>query len=299
MVTMSKESIFNGAWCPSITPFTQQGKIDTIALEKHIQRISDCNTNVILLMGSIGEFTAMNLEERIDLIRMARKMTDTTMVANISANCVSDIKRLADEAYTCGFDAVMLLPHYYFSQTESQLIEYYSSMNEFLKGYWFAYNFPARTGCDLGADIICALAKEIPRFIGVKDTVDTLSHTRMIIQKVRQVRSDFLTFSGFDEYFIPNLLSGGAGIVSGLNNIVPELFVDAITSYAKGDLSQLEEIQRSIGKYSSIYSIGNDFVTSIKTVVARKYGYMLPASRSYGGALTKSELNKLDQLFDI
>ncbi|VEB91951.1 lyase [Citrobacter koseri] len=45
-----------------------------------------------------------------------------------------------------------------------------------------------------------------------------------MIQTTRAVRDDFAVLSGYDEYYIPNLLAGGAGIISGLNNVMPELF---------------------------------------------------------------------------
>ena len=107
----------------------------------------------------------------------------------------------------------MILPHYYFQQTPAQLLAYYRGLGQRLNGKWFAYNFPARTGCDPDAVLVAQLAAEFPNFVGVKDTVDCLSHTRAIIQKVASVRDDFVVLSGYDEYLIPNLLAGGAGVI--------------------------------------------------------------------------------------
>lgn len=92
-----------------------------------------------------------------------------------------------------------------------------------------------------------------------------------MIQTSRTVRDDFAVLSGYDEYYIPNLLAGGAGIISGLNNVMPELFVSARKHLSR--LAALRDIQDQIGTYMSIYAIGEDFVTTIKTVVSRKFGY--------------------------
>ncbi|WP_459613417.1 dihydrodipicolinate synthase family protein, partial [Enterobacter kobei] len=78
----------------------------------------------------------------------------------------------------------------------------------------------------------------------------------------RAVREDFAVLSGYDEYYIPNLLAGGAGIISGLNNVMPELFVSAREAFKQGDLATLRDIQDQIGTYMSIYAIGEDFVTT-------------------------------------
>ena len=290
---------FHGAWCPSITPFDQQGNIDLSALQQHLRRLEEAGTHVVLLMGSIGEFTALTLDERLMLIRETRKMSSLPLVVNISATCMADMICLAEEASYCGYQAVMILPHYYFQQTPSQLLAYYRYLGQRLNGKWFAYNFPARTGCDLDAGLVALLAAEFPNFVGVKDTVDCISHTRAIIQSVALVRHDFVVLSGYDEYLIPNLLAGGAGVISGLNNICPELFVQAIKSWNENDLNQLTDIQREISRLSAIYNIGNDFVTTIKTAVAHKFHYSGSGSRGFAGELTRQESQQIDIMFSI
>ncbi|OWF86881.1 hypothetical protein B4916_22415 [Yersinia intermedia] len=67
---------------------------------------------------------------------------------------------------TCGYPAVMILPHYYFHQTRQQLQVYYREPGQRLSGQCFAYNFPHRTGCDLDAEWVTQLATEFPNFAG-------------------------------------------------------------------------------------------------------------------------------------
>lgn len=296
---MTVQSQFAGVWCPAITPLDQDGKLDLNGLKQHLQRLTRANIDVILLMGSIGEFASFTLEERLTLIREARTMSSLKMVANVSSTCMNDIQRMAEEAYRVGYDAVMVLPPYYYGQTPKQLLSYFRQLGNMLSGLWFAYNFPARTGCDLTPDLIATLAAEFPHFAGIKDTVDCQSHTRSMIQATRAVREDFAVLSGYDEYYIPNLLAGGAGVISGLNNVMPELFVSAREAFKQGDLETLREIQQNIGTYMSIYAIGDDFVSTIKTVVSRKFGYCTGVSRNAGGALNEHECRTIDEVFDI
>lgn len=222
---------YTGAWCPSITPFDADGKLDLAALEKHFSRLSEAGTDGVLLMGSIGEFTALSMDERVSLIHAARTMTHLPLIANVSGTCMEDMTRLADAAYSEGYEAVMALPHYYFAQTPRQLEAYFDTLGGRFEGEWLIYNFPARTGCDVDAGLIAKLAARFPRFMGVKDTVDCASHTRAIVRAVAEVREDFSVLCGFDEYFIPNLMNGGDGVLSGLNNVVPELFTQAKTAF--------------------------------------------------------------------
>lgn len=296
---MSSDARFTGVWCPSITPMETDGKIDFNGLRQHLARLTDARIDVILLMGSIGEFASFTLEERLSLIREARAMSSLPMGANVSSTCVSDILRMAQASFDAGYDAVMILPPYYYGQTSAQLLSYYRALGQQLTGKWFAYNFPARTGCDLTPELIATLAAEFPHFAGIKDTVDCQSHTRNMILATQAVRDDFAVLSGYDEYFIPNKLAGGAGVISGLNNIVPELFVRAREAFARGDLQTLQQVQQEMGKLSAIYAIGDDFVTTIKTVVARKFGYCGTTSRNAGGTLNDAQTRAIDEVFGL
>lgn len=296
---MIRETSFSGVWCPSITPMNSEGKPDLIALNQHIARLAAANIDVVLLMGSIGEFASFSLEERLLLIREARGMSPITMVANVSSTCFNDILWMGDEAWRTGYDAVMVLPPYYYGQTQNQLLSYFRALGKAISGKWFAYNFPARTGCDLTPELVATLAAEFPDFAGIKDTVDCQSHTRNMIQATAQVREDFAVLCGYDEYFIPNLLAGGAGVISGLNNVMPELFVRAREAWRQDDLPTLHAIQQEIGKFMAIYAIGDDFVTTIKTVVSRKFGYCTPVSRNFGGTLNEAQCQIIDRVFGI
>ncbi|MFH8135646.1 dihydrodipicolinate synthase family protein [Pantoea osteomyelitidis] len=294
---MHAQPAFSGVWCPSVTPFDNHNAPDIEALGRHFARLNRSGIDTLLLMGSIGEFASLTQQERMLLIKEARSLSTLSMVANVSSTCVPDMLQLAEQAWKSGFDAVMVLPPYYYGQTQKQLMSYFKALDKQLGGKWFAYNFPARTGCDLTPTLIAELAAELPNFIGIKDTVDCLSHNRALIEETKKVRSNFAVLSGYDEYLLPNLLAGGAGVISGLNNIVPELFAAAMQAWRAGDLAELASVQQRIGQLMAIYSIGDDFVTTIKTAVSRRFDSMSSASRNYGGALTAEQCEIIDRLF--
>ncbi len=99
------------------------------------------------------------------------------------------------------------------------------------------YNFPARTGTDLTPELVASLAAKHPNICGIKDTVDTISHTRKVVRAARAVNPDFTVFSGFDEYYLVNRVSGGNGVLCGLTNVEPETFVKMHAAYEEGDFA--------------------------------------------------------------
>lgn len=52
-------------------------------------------------------------------------MSSLKMVANVSSTCIHDVLQMAQEAYRTGYDAVMVLPPYYYGQTPKQLLSYF------------------------------------------------------------------------------------------------------------------------------------------------------------------------------
>lgn len=296
---MKKSLKFSGTICPAITPLNNKNKIDFAAMEKHYQMLTDAKINGILVMGTIGEFATLSINERLAIIKHAHQFTHLPLIVNVSTTVVDDMIRLADAAYDAGYPAVMALPHYYLAQTANQLYEYYKYLNARFLGDWFIYNFPARTGCDVDAKLVSKLMVNCPRFIGIKDTIDCASHTRSIVLASQAIRNDFSVFAGFDEYFIPNLLNGGAGVLSGLNNVVPELFACIVKAFKENDFKQLQLLQKEISRLSNIYNIGDDFVTTIKAAVAEKYGYLAAKSRNFGSDLDSKQIKSVKQLFKL
>lgn len=287
---------FKGVWCPSVTPFTKENKIDDTALGKHYKRLESAGIDGILVMGSIGEFATLKLQEREQLIAKARSLTNLPLIAHVSDTCVSNIVHLSSQAKALGYDAVMILPHYYYAQNEQQLLEYYLDLDRQIGMPWFIYNFPARTGCDVNASLVIQLIEKCSNFVGIKDTVDTLSHTREIVLNAKSINPEFSVLAGYDEYFAPNLLNGGHGVLSGLTNLIPEVFVELVSAYKNRDMDLFIESHQKISRLMSIYSIGNDFITTIKTAVSHKYGYMNADSRNYAGKCNHQDLQKIDEM---
>lgn len=102
---------------------------------------------------------------------------------------------------------------------------------------------------------------------GIKDTVDTISHTRKVIRAARAVNPEFTVFSGFDEYYLVNRVSGGNGVLCGLTNVEPELFSRMHKAYQSGDLATAVECAERISKLMAVYDACDLFVSAIKAAV--------------------------------
>ncbi len=119
----------------------------------------------------------------------------------------------------------------------------------------FLYNFPDRTGYDLSPEVTRNLLRKHSNIIGYKDTLGNMGHTRKLINTVMGEFPDFMVLSGFDEFFVHNLLGGGSGCVGGLSNIYPELFASWVDAVDKKDMEKASGIQQIVDGLMAIYDV--------------------------------------------
>lgn len=264
--------MFKGIFCPSITITDDEGKIDYDLWGKHLDHLADAGVNGVLLFGSIGEFYSVSLADKEAALEFAVKRVGERMkvFAGVGDTTYANVIEFTKFAEKAGADAVLAVSPYYFGPTPLTAENYFGGIAEATKLPVILYNFPARTGTDLTPELVASLAAKHPNICGIKDTVDTISHTRKVIRAARAVNPDFTVFSGFDEYYLVNRVSGGNGVLCGLTNVEPETFVKMHAAYEKGDFATAVACAERISKLMAVYDVCDLFVSAIKAAVKVK-----------------------------
>ncbi|MDP4090086.1 MAG: 4-hydroxy-tetrahydrodipicolinate synthase [Bacillota bacterium] len=262
--------MLKGVFTPIVTIFNEAGEIDYKGNARVIERLIKAGVDGILFLGSIGEFFSLSLEEKLKFITFAVKTVDkrAKVLIGTGGTVMDEVISLTQYAESEGADAAVLISPYYFNLDDESIYRYYAEAASSVKMPILLYNFPDRTSVNLSPQLIHRLARDFGNIVGIKDTVDNISHTRKVIAEVKADIKEFSIFSGFDEYFIPNLLAGGSGIITGLTNIAPELFVNFYKAFEKNDLQTADEAQKKINILMNLYDISQPFVSSIKTAVS-------------------------------
>ncbi|WP_027937694.1 dihydrodipicolinate synthase family protein [Anaeroarcus burkinensis] len=262
--------MFKGAITPVITVFDKQGKIDAAGNTQHINRLIDEGINGLLFLGSIGEFFALTMDEKKEFIDLVVRVVDkrVPVLIGTGGTILAEVIELTNYAQQAGADAVVVISPYYFQLGNEVLYRYYAELAKNTTMPIMIYNFPDRTSVNLDPQLVLRLAKEFPHIIGIKDTVDGISHTRKLIQIVKKERPDFCVMSGYDEYMVPNLLAGGDGVIGGLTNVIPGVFRDLLAAYEKQDFAGVAAGQAKISMLMNLYDLSSPFVAAIKGGVA-------------------------------
>jgi len=261
--------MFRGIFTPIITVFDKEGKIDLKGNELIINSLIDAGVNGILFLGSTGEFFSMSMEEKKKLISFVIKTVNkrVPVLIGTGGTIVDEAIELTQYAEDKGADAAVVVCPYYFKLDDESLYKYYAEVANSVKLPIIIYNFPDRTAVNINPELVLRLATDFNNIVGIKDTVDSMSHTRKLIQTVKSQLKDFAVFSGFDEYFIPNLLSGGDGLIGGLSNVDPKLFAEIYKVYNEKDFITLSILQLKVNDLMKLYDIAQVFIPVLKTAV--------------------------------
>lgn len=167
----------------------------------------------------------MTHQMRLDVTEFALNYVDgrVPVMIGIAAPGTRETIEYGLHAQQHGADAVLVVNPYYALLNADYIYQHYRTVAESLKTPVMLYNFPALTGQDIGLDVIERLARDVPNIVGIKDTIDNISHTREVINLVHAFRRDFIVFSGYDEYMLDTLILGGNGGIPATFNIAPEI----------------------------------------------------------------------------
>lgn len=253
-------------YTPVVTAFDADGNLDIQANKNIYDFLIQAGIDGLVIMGSTGEFFAMSTAEKKQLIDLAVSHVDKRTKVFIGTGCMSveDTIELSNYAISAGADAVMVISPYYFALSAESVELFYDQVAEAVKGDIYLYNFPARTGHDLSAQVTLNLLRKHKNIVGYKDTVTEMAHTRTLIRTVRDEFPDFEILSGFEEFFAHNLLSGGDGCIGGLSNIYPELFVEWRNAMDAKDVDRIKDAQRKVDRMTALYDVGTPFIPIVK-----------------------------------
>jgi 4-hydroxy-tetrahydrodipicolinate synthase len=216
-------------------------------MPNYLAFLADRGCHGALLLGTTGEGPSFSSEERIAIWQAAIKVRelypDFRLFAGTGTPSLSETISLNQAAFDLGFDAVVVLPPYYFrTATDAGLFDWYSQVIEASvpEGkHLLGYHIPAVTGVGLSIDLLENLSASYPgKFAGLKDSSGDFEHARQLVDKLE----DKLILVGHDKLLSDSLQSGASGCITALANLHSPLLRAIWDAHKKGeDTSQLQE----------------------------------------------------------
>ena len=291
---------FEGVYCPSITITHDDGTIDYESWGRHLDHLIGAGINGVLLFGSIGEFYAFPTEIKEQVVDFVAKHVAgrIDVLVGVGGTNLAEVIEFSRYAGNAGASALVAISPYYFGPSDSAAERYFGAVASATSLPVILYNFPARSGNDLSPELVCRIVSANPTIVGIKDTVDTISHTRKVVAAVRQINPSFSVLSGYDEYYVSNRVFGGNGVLSGLTNVEPETFVAMHRAWESGDYAGAIRAAARISHLMKIYDCADLFISAIKGAVRVKGLPISTSVREPAVQLTDSQLGEIRTLLD-
>lgn len=256
----------HGVIPPMVTLLDENRQIDYEANRMLIDYLIANGVDGILILGTCGEFFAFNEQERRDFVRFAvqavgRRVPLLVGTGHIDPREAAAFTRFVGEA---GADAALVVAPYYLALDDDALYTYYCTVAQASDTPVLFYNFPARTGCSLDTPLAKRVLADCPTVVGIKDTVTDYGHTRTYVTDIRPEHPDFIIFTGWDEYFLLNLLNGGNGVIGANSNFAPGLYAALYRAYQEGDLAAAAECQKKIGILMGLSAVSKQSISVTK-----------------------------------
>lgn len=251
---------------PAVTVFDNNGNVDEQGCCRLYDHLISGGIDGIVVMGSTGEFFEMTMDEIKRLIDISTQHCKgrTRLLIGTSRMIADETIELGNYAVEKGAHGVMIISPYYFQLSDESIEYYYDLVCDGIKGDIYLYNYPDITGHQINYDVVLRLLKKHKNLKGIKDTTALVSHTRDLINNILPEYPDFEIYNGFDENFAYVALSGGAGVIGGLSNLIPDIFSKWVKAVNSGDAEGIAQGQKVIDKAMEIYAINKPFIPAIK-----------------------------------
>ena len=251
---MKKFKIFTGVGTALVTPM-QGGAIDYAALSRLIDMQVAAGVEALIVGGTTGEAATLTAAEREELFYRARELTEgrIRLVLGTGTNDTAEAISRTKLAERVGCDGVLVVTPYYNKGTEEGIFRHYLTIAECSSLPVLLYNVPSRTGVNLGLSLLSRLA-EHENIVGLKEAGD--STDRLVA--LSALGDALPLYAGNDSQIFPTLALGGAGVISVVSNIFPQLVKRITDGYARGCYAEsLGEQQRLLPLIRALFAETN------------------------------------------
>lgn len=244
-------NIFKGLITAIITPF-KNNKLDLESLEKILEHQIKAEVNAVVIAGSTGEGSSLNLEEYKLLLQTSKNIVNKRIpiISGCSSNNTAYAIELAAESTKIGVDGFMISPPSYLKPTQDGIYKHFEAIHEASNLPIMLYSVPGRTGVDFTDEVIFKLAK-LPRILALKDAGIDLKRPLRIKAIVKK---EFNLLCGNDDLSLAFNAQGGVGCVSVASNVAPKLCKELQKKWYNNDVKGALEIhQKLLPLYKALF----------------------------------------------
>ncbi len=241
------------------TPFDRDNKISIDGLKSQVEFAIKNGVNCLYPTGTTGEMYYMTCEEREFVAKSIVEFAKgrVTVYIHVGAATQQETVRLAKHAESIGADGIGAVTPMFFNISDKAMIKYYETICNSVSSDFpvYAYAIPQLAKNDISVEVLEEVRKSCKNLIGIKYSYPDM---RRMMSYLKINNGDFSVLFGADDMFLPALVVGADGVVSGCSGPFPELFSNIYSSYLNGDLKTAAQQQRYANEVIFLMKAGAD-----------------------------------------
>lgn len=227
---------FCGTGVAIVTPFLENGDIDSNGLELLVEHLINGNVNYLVALGTTGENATLDKAEKQMVFTLVNQFNRNRvkLVAGIGGNNTKAILNDFSSFDLTGYSAILSVSPYYNKPTQEGIYQHYKVLNDASPLPIIMYNVPGRTGMNVSTETTLRIARDCKKIIATKEASGNMEQ---IMQIIKDKPAGFEVISGDDGITLPLMACGAVGVISVVANAYPKEFSQLVTSCADGDFA--------------------------------------------------------------
>lgn len=246
---------FRGTYTVMITPGDAATGLDLPALAAFTDWQIAQGIHGLIPLGSTGEFLSLSEDERVAVAETVVRTAAgrVPVLVGTGAEDTREAVRLSRQAEALGADGVMVIPPFYSTPTDEELVRHYRAIGEAIGIPVMVYNNPATANVDLRPELVARIAAcENCRYI--KESTLEVTRVRDIIRLCGDRMTVFGGILGFESF-----VEGAQGWVAVASNVAP------------GPLATLFSLVADEGRVKDAHALYLRWLPVIEAVGGQRY----------------------------
>lgn len=253
----SWERALCGVIPPMISPLTASGEPDETAIRKLVEHILGDGCSGLFVLGGCGEGAWLTARQRAAVVRATVRAAAgrAPVLVGIMLPATGPAIEAARQAADEGADALVIGSPYYYPVDSAIQERHVEAILKAVSLPALLYNIPQCTHHTLSPATVTRLARD-ERVLGIKDSAANFEAFQRFLA-VKQRRLTFRVLQGDESLAAASLMQGADGLVPGMANFVPRLFVSLHQAATKGDAATCADLQRQITDLATLHGHGH------------------------------------------
>lgn len=234
--------VWKGVFPAVTTQFHADQSLDLEATAHHVEVLIDSGATGIIMLGSLGENTALEPEEKRAVVKTAIEVSKgrVPVLSGVSEYTTAMAVRYTKEVENLGADGIMLLPGMTYKAFPEETITHFRTVARSTGLPILCYNNPVAYHVDITPRMFEELASE-PNLQAIKESS---GDTRRLTDLRNQVGDRYALFIGLDDLAMEGAVLGADGWVAGTGLAFPyenQYFYELLMA---GEFEKAREIYR-------------------------------------------------------